>query len=600
MRHTLFASWISVLALACTPGPHLRQFYRGEAVSLDLHVNDLPTPGPGGALTAGLSIELVPYCQPLTADPAGSFDSRVTPSSGGSESFDPTSGHLLARLHSSLEIGLPCSNGTRGPRFFRPQVFVYQGAAPVGMWTGTQDLVYAEQPTELWLFGPSGPRAQLPVGYSLLHESCAPGAGITLTVEPVSTVIEVRRASPEPGGLTSRGRVELAQRRLLESCGITPPAAHLENRVGLDAPLRLAWSADGTRLYYLVPVDLDPAASQGWVANLRAIPPQGGAVIALASGLRPNALTVVASGDLYLSGEETPLRGRPQADGTVKLEAVLEENAVPSPDGRWLALSERRAGEPMTVVVDLTSGVRRDVDAGWPLAWSPDSQRLAFRKPAASAAEWGVMQIWNPGTGQIVPTGNGVEPMWLPDGKLVLRTFDPTALGERMDAFSADGAPLGQSHFDGRGGVPFWAGDHLAELIAAPWVVRMVGPLDNDYPTFAAGPLDLQDAAHGYRALLPADELLPGWGAPPNPSTAAPAPAALYGSATPFALSWTRKCLGFYETLCTYQLHRIALPDGADATVAMSAEAPLAFAVSPDQRQLAVGTSSGIFVLPLP
>jgi RNA polymerase sigma factor (sigma-70 family) len=125
-------------------------------------------------------------------------------------------------------------------------------------------------------------------------------------------------------------------------------------------------------------------------------------------------------------------------------------------------------------------------------------------------------------------------------------------------------------------------------------------PLNDAYPTFAAGPLELQDAAHGYRALVPPDELLPGWGTPPNPSTATPAPAALFGSATPFALSWSRKCLGFYETLCTYQLHRITLPEGTDTTLASSAETPLAFAVSPDQHRVAVGTSSGIFVLPLP
>jgi hypothetical protein len=593
MRHTLSASWIALLALACTPGPHQRQFYRGEAVSLDLHLDELPAPSPGGALTAGLSIELVPYCQPLTADPASSFDPRVNPTSGGSQSFDPTSGHLLARLDSSLDTGLPCGNGARGPRFFRPQVFVSQGAAPVGMWTGTQDLVYAEQPTELWLFGPSGPRAQLPAGYSLLHESCAPGAGITLAVEPVSTVIEVRRASPEPGGLTSRGRVELAQRRLLESCGITPPAAHLENRVGLDAPLRLAWSSDSARLYYLFADSGSPRAS------LRSLPAGGGAVVAAAGGLGQNALTVVGSGDLYLAGEAgQPVRGRPQPDGTVRIEAV-PEGALPSPDGRWLALSERRPGGDMTLVEEVASGARRDVDGGWPLAWSPDSQRLAYRKPGASVGELGVAQIWNAGTGQLVPTGSGLRVEWLPDGKLVLRTPDPT-LGERMDAFAPDGAPLGQFHFDGRQGVPFWAGDRLEQLIAGTWVVATVGLLTDAHPMFAGGPLLLEDPAHGSRSLVRDDEVLPGWGLPVGYASPTPPPAALFGGATPFALSWTRKCLGFYETLCTYQLHRITLPEGTDTTVAISAETPLAFAVSPDQHRVAVGTSSGIFVLPLP
>ena len=65
------------------------------------------------------------------------------------------------------------------------------------------------------------------------------------------------------------------------------------------------------------------------------------------------------------------------------------------------------------------------------------------------------------------------------------------------------------------------------------------------------------------------------------------------------ALVWTRKCLGLYDTVCTFQLHRIALPDGTDTVVAVSPDPPVS-ALSPDHRRIAIGTRSGIFVKDLP
>jgi len=73
----------------------------------------------------------------------------------------------------------------------------------------------------------------------------------------------------------------------------------------------------------------------------------------------------------------------------------------------------------------------------------------------------------------------------------------------------------------------------------------------------------------------------------------------LLGGATSGFLLWTRSCLGMFETVCSYALHRFTLPEGADQVVAISDEYPV-MAVSPDQKRIAVSTRRGIFVKDLP
>jgi hypothetical protein len=65
------------------------------------------------------------------------------------------------------------------------------------------------------------------------------------------------------------------------------------------------------------------------------------------------------------------------------------------------------------------------------------------------------------------------------------------------------------------------------------------------------------------------------------------------------ALVWARKCQGFYEAVCNFQLHRLSLDDAGDTIVATTPDLD-AFALSPDHRQVAIGTADGIFVKTLP
>jgi hypothetical protein len=569
------------LALACTPGPEHRQFYRGEATSLHFHLADVPAAPAGSVTVTTLMLEPVAYCQWGSADPGNWFVLRAVPGTVGRGQLDPATGRFDTQLAASDVTGISCSNGWRGPRFFRLRMLVGDGSTTFGAWTSTQDLVYAERPTTMWLFGPTGPKVSLPVGYSLVHHSCTAGAGMTVTAEPIDTVIELLPAAAEPPGLSNRGAVESAQGRLLAGCGIQPAASDLGTPVSLDAPLRLAWAPDGTRLHYLF------AEADDSLANLRTVPASGGAVVASPGRLNRDALVVAGNSDLFLGDDNGHLlRGRPQPDGSIPIEVLSDDAALVSPDGRWLARAEERSGGAVTVLQDLTTGDKRDVGAGYPQAWSPDGQRLAYRRAERGPSEPAPVQIWNLSTGVSTTTGSGLTVQWLADGKLVLRTPDP-AQGERMDAFSADGAALGQFHFDAREGLPFWAGDHLAQLVAGQWIVATIGTLVEASPVEVGGPLVLESPAQGARTLVPRDELLP-------------SREVIFSGASPFALFSTRKCLGFYETVCTYQLHRLSLPDGADRVVAISGEPLLAFALSPDQRQVAIGTRAGIFIKALP
>jgi hypothetical protein len=64
-------------------------------------------------------------------------------------------------------------------------------------------------------------------------------------------------------------------------------------------------------------------------------------------------------------------------------------------------------------------------------------------------------------------------------------------------------------------------------------------------------------------------------------------------------LIWARKCQGLYETVCSYYLHRITLPGGADQIVAVGdSAAPVAISVS--GHRFAIAALDGIHIGDLP
>jgi hypothetical protein len=66
-----------------------------------------------------------------------------------------------------------------------------------------------------------------------------------------------------------------------------------------------------------------------------------------------------------------------------------------------------------------------------------------------------------------------------------------------------------------------------------------------------------------------------------------------------FVLAWARTCLGMYNTVCSFSLMRVAIPDGTARVVAVASEA-LPAAVSVDGKHLAFAAADGIYVKDLP
>jgi hypothetical protein len=62
---------------------------------------------------------------------------------------------------------------------------------------------------------------------------------------------------------------------------------------------------------------------------------------------------------------------------------------------------------------------------------------------------------------------------------------------------------------------------------------------------------------------------------------------------------WAEKCLGLYRTVCTHTLLAVDIASGSAKPLATS-NLEGTVAVSPDLRQLAIATTDGIFVKPLP
>ena len=138
-----------------------------------------------------------------------------------------------------------------------------------------------------------------------------------------------------------------------------------------------------------------------------------------------------------------------------------------------------------------------------------------------------------------------------------------------VDLLPPAGGASRQQHFGTRSGTLVWAGDRLVRLARLPWHLLSVG----DYGSVGGGVgLELEDPGDGARrTIVPTDEMEPEDGGSALTVT----------SFDNVALVWTRKCLGLYDTVCTFQLHRIALPDGTDTVVAVSPDPPVS-ALSPD------------------
>jgi hypothetical protein len=587
MSRTSLIALVS-LAAACTAGPEQPANYVGRAVELRAHLADPPAEALSEPLQhVSLSLEPVVYCQPTTLDPGGpapDYHPDVYRFSFGVP-FDPAASIMTLPAISGGNLVCPERSGPQSLRFFQPNVVFTPGSREV-RWVSPQHFVaYTPGPATFSPFGSVDPPLVLPAGYSLLRRSCGPRQA--LTVASLDEVVEFQRVTDRAAvAAIGRPQLELDERRFLQTCGVRPAAEDLGMRVGLDAAHRLAWSPDGSSLHYLTRVGEGATPPH----NLRSTPSAGGAPVELARDLRETELRAPLSGELFvrdLAG--VPLRGRRQGEGPWQFEPAPGTNV--SPDGRWVLFS----GEQGPQLWEVSTGVTRALENGGFYAWSADS-RLAYLRFAPSGPE---VSVWSADAPDAIAHIPGTDPAWLPDGNLRVRISEGPQ-GSVVGVLAPDLSARGQFGFPrpasdmGRSLSPFWdkflwTGERLVRVEPAQgWNVALVQG--------KAGGISLGDAPIGLamqqpdggqrRVLLPAD------------ARPIDEPLALGGPSNSFLL-WTRSCLGLFETVCSYTLHRFSLPDATDQVVAVSDEAPV-MAVSPDGKRLAISNRRGIFVKDLP
>jgi hypothetical protein len=73
----------------------------------------------------------------------------------------------------------------------------------------------------------------------------------------------------------------------------------------------------------------------------------------------------------------------------------------------------------------------------------------------------------------------------------------------------------------------------------------------------------------------------------------------LAATTTGTALLWAQRCLGLFETICSFKLHRVTLPGGDDQVVAV-ADSAASVAISPSGDRIAIAARDGIYVRDLP
>jgi Tol biopolymer transport system component len=97
---------------------------------------------------------------------------------------------------------------------------------------------------------------------------------------------------------------------------------------------------------------------------------------------------------------------------------------APSPDGKLLAFGSTRAGTSQVYVLDLHTGVVRQVthDSGSNRhpTWSPDGRRLAFESTVGRTSSVRVVDLAGGPSAPLTPDGTfATNPAWSPDGRWV-------------------------------------------------------------------------------------------------------------------------------------------------------------------------------------
>jgi hypothetical protein len=527
-RKTLPISALLLLACNGVPSRPMPGDYQPEAVTIRARFLDLPA----GAISAGPRVyQMDRYKKSFRQVPTGSDVSLTT---------DEVEFHLAAIWGLSPEqYQLP------DLRFFRVLVMAAPPYAPdrydsiyPGSWEDPgRFLVYAMNATFWTPLGPNGPTLNFPQGYSWLRRRCGTTPGqIEMEVRPIDEVVELRHqdtTDPEQ----EDSDLEMSERALVEGCGATIPAADLGVRASFDVASSLAWSPDGTTIYYLSRPDEQDKTQTAGLRQVRLLDSSTSELTTIA---KATGVQVGKPGHLFVSTSDSLLHVTLAPTVTaVPVLNVEGSTGVVSPDGQWLAYGDGR-----THIIDL--------DTGTPLA--------GFEGPRGAPDRW---------------SSDGRLAYWVFDeGQTSLNTLSLAAPSDVPSTYPAEQG-IRTNVVWTRGGVM------LTKTLGAPlWVEGASTVYVGDFGLTLADPATgittpLLDATAGTVSSVPRTPFLDK------------------------AFAWTRKCLGPWTTVCSDALVRIDAVQATGETIATwSISVPVA--ISSDGRRLALGTSKGIYVKELP
>jgi hypothetical protein len=424
-------------------------------------------------------------------------------------------------------------------------------------WEARDTLIaWAEEPAYITAYGPDDPPLWLPAGYSRLRRICVGGterpwrwepasmeAPVDLSPDSRNEQVEVTQSLP--------AALEAHERALLGLCGALPPRDLVTEaqltRVSFDRAQSVALSQDGDEILYLPPID---SAEPSGAASLRSITVgaagAAGAVTELARIVGGRAVQRTTGPSTFVGTTAQTL----QVTGHGVTPLPVSPVGRLSPDARWIAADDVIGGG--VAVWDVAAGMARPSCPGMAeVGWSPASLLTAD---------------------EITPTGIAAL-LWVdPETCQIVQRF-PNLIGGQGGYLRVVSTP--QS--------PILLSSMLGWRPQQP--VARLGLAANDDPGFG---LQLDDFSDGRqtRAI--------------DPMAGRLTFAAAGGGA---AFVWAKKCLGLFETVCSYTLHRVALPSGADQIVAVmdaSADTPGLVAVSASGNRLVIANGAGIFVRDLP
>jgi hypothetical protein len=526
-RNALPISALLLLACNGVPSRPLSNDYQPQAITVRARFQDVPA-------TATTTALLVHWVDGYT----GKTKRVIT---------DGTELPLSDEVHFQMPAAraIDSADYLGGPlRFFKVSAVLGPSYAPdqltysnPGLWEEPGlVLVYAMRATFWTPLGPTGPTLNFPAGYSWLRRSCGTAPGeITMVVRPIDEVVDFRHRD---GSYEEELDLEASERALVESCGVTTPAPDLGTRVSFDLARSLAWSPDGTTVYY---VSIADEKDRTQTAGLRQVRLLDTSTSELTTIAQATDVQVGKPGHLFVSTSDSLLHVTLAPTVTaVPLPNVNGSKAVVSPNGQWLAYGDGR-----TRVIDLDTGAPVpgfDGPKGNPDRWSNDG-RLAY---------WG-----EDGDQHSLNTVSFAVPGDVPKSYAVEQGLTKSVV------WSSAGVMLTQT------------------LLSPPsWIVQE--------DTFFVGLFGLTLLDLGTGAERPLLDLSSGmlW---PVQRTTLPNK----------AFTWETKCLGPWLTVCTAKLLRI---DAVQATVepiaTWSTSVPVA--ISSDGRRLALSTSKGIYVKDLP